>query len=202
VPRRVAILAPLALALIAGCGGGSGSAPDAPDRAAGAPEIAQQAPAAGAQAGKGEAPAAAPGAVSSGNGPSQGRKTAVEDREHQPAATAGNPCRLVTRSEAGAIVGRAVGSPVVAPQGPTCIYPSPGTRKSITLAIAALDVTAVKRASRSVIQADVAGRRAYCVDYGGLKLLVPLAGGRVLNVSAPCPIASRFAATALGRLGA
>jgi hypothetical protein len=49
---------------------------------------------------------------------------------------------------------------------------------------------------------DVSGHQAYCGKLGTQMLFVPLAGGKVLNVTAPCGVAQRLAALALPRLQA
>jgi hypothetical protein len=49
---------------------------------------------------------------------------------------------------------------------------------------------------------SVRGHAAYCGLTGAPTLIVPLANGRFLSVTAPCPLAAPLAAKALGRLGA
>ena len=128
-------------------------------------------------------------------------KPTKADKAETDTSTAGNPCRLVTRSEARAIVGGRVAAPQTAPLGPTCIYRAARVQSSVTLSVLRMDVPAATKRDRSVIQASVAGHRAYCVKAGGLKMLIPLTGGKVLSVGAPCPIAARFATRALVRVG-
>jgi hypothetical protein len=48
----------------------------------------------------------------------------------------------------------------------------------------------------------VGGHHAYCGKLGGQTLIVPLRSGQLLNVTAPCVIAERFAQAALKRLAA
>jgi hypothetical protein len=116
-------------------------------------------------------------------------------------ATAADPCRLVTRSEARSIVGAAVSKPRLGLQGPTCIYRTRRGRQPITVAVQAVPVAALARLSGGkVIHTTVAKRKALCVNYGGTKLIVPLSGGSVLTIGAPCPIGAHLAATALRRL--
>jgi hypothetical protein len=115
-------------------------------------------------------------------------------------ATAANPCRLVTRSEARSIVGAAVSKPRLGLQGPTCIYRTRRGRQPITVAVQTVPVAAIARLSGKVIHTTVARRKALCVNYGGTKLIVPLSGGSVLTIGAPCPIGAHLAATALRRL--
>jgi hypothetical protein len=124
--------------------------------------------------------------------------------EDRPAPQSGplgvNPCTLVTRTEAQAIVGGPVSKPQLGLQGPTCIYQSRRLKRTVTVALQRLSLPAVTRLTRNVVRADVAGRKAVCVNYGGLKLMVPLTSGSVLTVGAPCPMATQLAATALRRL--
>jgi hypothetical protein len=113
-----------------------------------------------------------------------------------------NPCALVTRAEAGAILGRQIAKITNAPQGPTCIYQPRGAAKnSVTLAVEAVDVAVVRKQSRVLSQVKLAGRPAYCVKLGAVKMFVALPGGRALNVTAPCQMAASFATKALARLG-
>jgi hypothetical protein len=128
-------------------------------------------------------------------------KPTKADRSETDTSTAGDPCRLVTRSEARAIVGGRVAAPQTAPLGPTCIYRAARAQSSVTLSVMRMNVASATKRDRSVIQASVAGHRAYCVKAGGLRMLVPLTGGKVLTVGAPCPIAARFATRALVRVG-
>ena len=100
-----------------------------------------------------------------------------------------------------AIVGHRVSAPKTAMLGPTCIYQAERSRQAVTLSVLHMAVAPATRNSRGVVKATVGGHRAYCVNSGGLKMLVPLSNGRVLSVTAACPIAARFAAKALARLG-
>jgi hypothetical protein len=111
-----------------------------------------------------------------------------------------DPCSLVKRSEAQSIVGGSMAKPQLGLQGPTCIYQGQRFKQPITVALQQLSLPTVTRLGRHVVHTDVAGRKAVCLDYGGLKLLVPVSTGSVLMVGAPCPIAQHLAATALRRL--
>ena len=91
-----------------------------------------------------------------------------------------NPCRLVTRAEARGIVGKAVATEL-GKQGPTCIYSSRSPRQSLTLALQPASVDELTRGQRGLIDVPLRGRKAVCVSAGGPKLLVPLAGGGVLE---------------------
>jgi hypothetical protein len=127
----------------------------------------------------------------------------VDDEVNASGAKTLDPCTLVTREEAQAIVGKSVGTPVDAPQGPTCIYSVQGAKAPVTLAVQALHFSTVKPQSqlRDRITLSIAGHSAYCGVAGTPTLIVPLSAGRFLSVVAPCPIADSFAAKALGRIG-
>ena len=119
-----------------------------------------------------------------------------------------NPCTLVTLAEARTITRGMITGRVEAPLGPTCIYRSSGVKASkthfprdITLAIEAFSNQASglkPKRSRVVI----AGHHGYCEKLGAQMVVLPLPGSQVLNVTAPCVIAQRFAAVALKRLPA
>lgn len=110
-----------------------------------------------------------------------------------------DPCSLVSRAEAQAIVGRPIGTPVDAPLGPTCIYQPAGAKSFITLKVESIDLAAIKPQIRNRTQL-IRGHTAYCGSYGQPTTFVPLAAGRVLAVTAPCAIGVRFAAAALPRM--
>jgi hypothetical protein len=127
----------------------------------------------------------------------------VDDEVNASGAKTLNPCTLVTREEAQAIVGKSVATPVDAPQGPTCVYNVQGAKAPVTLAVQALHFSTVKPQSqlRDRVALSIAGHGAYCGVEGTPTLIVPLSAGRFLSVVAPCPIAASFAAKALGRIG-
>jgi hypothetical protein len=126
----------------------------------------------------------------------------VDDEVNASGAKTVDPCTLVTREEAQTIVGKPVGNPVDAAQGPTCIYSVQGAKASVTLAVQSLHFSTVKPQSqlRDRITLSIAGHSAYCGVAGTPTLIVPLSAGRFLSVVAPCPIAASFATKALGRI--
>lgn len=132
----------------------------------------------------------------------QGVEEGPDDDFNATGAKTVNPCKLVDRSQAQAVLGRQVAPLIDAPQGPTCIYRPHGTRSSITLAVEPANFSEVKPQSqlRGRISLTIRKHRAYCGTIGGRTLILPLSGGRSLVVTAPCPQAARFAATALGHL--
>ena len=111
-----------------------------------------------------------------------------------------NPCSLVSRSEAQTITGRAVAASTEAPLGPTCIYELRGSKAVITLAVESTTLSQATNHMRDRTPIDIRTRHGYCGRLGAGMLFVPLPGGQVLNVTAPCSVAQRFATLALGRL--
>jgi hypothetical protein len=126
----------------------------------------------------------------------------IDDEINASGAKKVNPCALVSRSEAQAIVKGPVATPVDAPQGPTCLYRRKDGKGLITLAVQATNFSKVQPQStlRDRVSVTVHGHTAYCGLAGVPTLIVPLANGRFLTVSAPCPIAASFAAKALARI--
>jgi hypothetical protein len=112
------------------------------------------------------------------------------------------PCNLVTAAQATAIVGAPVQKPIEAPQGPTCIYRTRNGKSFVSVAVQASDLKKLKPHLRLRQRVDVAHRSAYCGTYGQPMLYVPLSGGRVLSVTAPCSIAKQFAIRAVRQLSA
>lgn len=183
----------LVTALLTGCGGDSSSSsspPGSPDN----PLVAQEAPGTEGTAGKGE-PAAGRGERDE----QPGYADLVKRQSRRPSSRF-TPCNLVTREQAAAIVGGPILEPVEAPQGPTCIYRSKSGDSFVTVAVQALDFDKVRRQMRDVQRFAVSDRTAYCGDYGQPTLYVPLRGGRVLSVTAPCGLARQFAVKAVPRL--
>jgi hypothetical protein len=113
-----------------------------------------------------------------------------------------NPCRLVSLAEAHTITGGSVQSASEAPLGPTCVYQLSGKEPDITLAVESAKLAQATHGMRPRRTVTVAGHTALCGRLGVQMLFVPLTGGRLLNVTAPCSIAQQFAGHALGRLEA
>lgn len=116
------------------------------------------------------------------------------------AIAAQNPCTLVSRAEAEAIVGGPIAAPQEAPLGPTCIYQPQGAEATVTLAVEAMDFAKLGSHVHNTTRARVAGHAAYCATYGETTTFVPLGGYRVLDIAAPCGVGLRFAARALPRV--
>lgn len=127
----------------------------------------------------------------------------VSHHSSSPAAPKGfNPCRLVSVSEARSITRGLVVSSVEAPLGPSCIYGGHRSRPEITLSIQTLGYSSATRRLANLKPVTVGTRRAACGRLGQPMLYVPLSRGRVLNVTAPCAVARRFATLAVSRLAA
>jgi hypothetical protein len=111
-----------------------------------------------------------------------------------------NPCAFVTKAEAERIVGARLLDPVVASQGPTCIYRNRSGQSFTTISIQAQPLERLRRQADRVRTVDVADRKAYCGVRGAPVLYLPLSRGQVLSVAAPCEIAVRLAVRATPRL--
>jgi hypothetical protein len=113
-----------------------------------------------------------------------------------------HPCSLVSISQADAITGGAVIGRVEATLGPTCIYRLGSGQSDVTLAIESMSFSQVARQMKKRSSVVVGGRRGYCGTLGTQMLFLPLPRGRILNVTAPCAQAQRFAAAALIHIAA
>jgi hypothetical protein len=111
-----------------------------------------------------------------------------------------DPCTLVSTAEAQGILGRPIVTPIEAPLGPTCIYRPAGAGNLVTLTVGSSDFAKVKPHLHNRTEQIIDGRPAYCADYGQATTFVPLAGGRILTVTAPCAVGLRFAGNAVPRL--
>lgn len=210
--RRAAILLALAPALLAGgCGSGATPPKDA-DAHAGGEATAHGGRSAARGTGGGQQSAAAIAAArASTRDIAQTPKAPVkavhplgmpDDEVNPSGANVVDPCTLVTRAQAQAIVHAPVATPVSAPQGPTCIYTPRRGPSPITLALEGRAFSKVQQSSQLQhrIAVKVSGHTAYCGVAGTPTLLLPLSQGRLLVIAAPCPIAASFAETALPRI--
>jgi len=136
-------------------------------------------------------------------GVQKARQTPSASKDDKPVLkpTGLNPCTLVSTSEAASIAGAATVA-TDAPLGPTCIYRIHGAKAAITLAVESESFSQVSRQMSHRQSVKISSRTAYCGRLGAQMLFVPLSNGRVLNVTAPCAIAQRFATLALSRLAA
>lgn len=127
----------------------------------------------------------------------------IDDEISSSAAKPPNPCALVSRAQAQSILQAAVRRPVLAPQGPTCIYVSRNSKQRVTLTLRSefgAARSAAKLADRMRVR--IGSRHAYCGVAGTPVLQMQLGPGRLMLVSAPCPIAAAFAGDALSHLPA
>jgi hypothetical protein len=213
--RHLALLVVCCVAALTACGGSS-SKPDEAATPAGqvaAPSAAidqgampadtdatsPTAPKASASKDSGTPKASRPDPISARNHTVRARHRAKNEQRGTGVAPL-NPCSLVTRAEAGAILGRPIVGLHQAPQGPTCIYEPRRAKGLVTMAIELTPFDPKKQPAGNVTRVMLRGHNAYCVKDHGLAVLVPLAAGHVLRVAAPCPIASGFASKALARL--
>ncbi|WP_028059332.1 DUF3558 family protein [Candidatus Solirubrobacter pratensis] len=181
MPLRRSCLTLLLLAGIAGCGGASH--PVAQPGTKGNPSVGKlTAPTDTGRSNEAAAPATAPaGAAGAG----------ASERSQRP-------CSLVTRSQAAAIVGTALAKPVTAPKGPTCIYRAARDKRLFSLAVPVLRFDdRFRRQLGRPQRLKVSNRPAYCATSSQPTLYIPLDGGRVLIVTAPCVKAQKLAAVAL-----
>jgi len=132
------------------------------------------------------------------------RPSFAELVDDQTNGTAGrdssNPCALVTKAEAKAIMRADLLDPLVAPQGPTCIYRDRARQSYATLAFQPRSIDVLRRQLRRAQRIEVGGRTGYCGMHGQPMLYLAAGRDRVLSVAAPCPIAARFARHAMKRL--
>lgn len=133
----------------------------------------------------------------------KGRTSSLEENEDNKTLDhLANPCRLVSASQAGSILGEPTVRPVEAPLGPTCIYQPKASKANVTLSVqsVAMGPATLHLAHRQTV--PLQGHKGVCGKLGTQMLYVPLSDGQVLNVTAPCSVAVKFASIALGRLGA
>jgi len=203
--RSLGLIALLLMAaLLAACGGQSKPKPppgspqnplvaQAPQEAVTQGRLNESAPAA-----KGAAGAGAEGAKPKADA-KPGYQKLVERQGSKPRSRF-TPCNLVTKAQAGAIVGAPQQDPLEAPQGPTCIYRSRDGKRFVTLAVQSVAFSKLKHQMHKRQQVSVSNKTAFCGMLGQPILYVPLSGSRVLSVAAPCQVARKFAARAVPRL--
>jgi hypothetical protein len=110
------------------------------------------------------------------------------------------PCSLVSETRAAQILGGPIQQPVLAPQGPTCIYRSRDGKGFVTVAVQRADIARLQRQVKHPQRFVLSGRTAYCGTLGQPVLYVALKSGRVLSIAGPCGIARQFAASAVPQL--
>jgi hypothetical protein len=113
-------------------------------------------------------------------------------------SAANSPCKLVTRREASAILGRSIRQSL-APQGPTCIFAS-SRRALVTLSVQQVRIATILKTARVVSHQRVGGRTVYCLKAGAQGTYVPLGAQGVLSITGACTTGARFARKALSRV--
>jgi hypothetical protein len=124
----------------------------------------------------------------------------TERKQKTLAPRASRPCSLVSKTQARAIVGAPILEPLQAAQGPTCIYQAKSGKPYVTVTVQTVNFVKLRKQIRNLRSIAVADRTAVCGTYGKPMLFLPVTGGRVLSISAPCGMAQRFAAKAAPHL--
>jgi hypothetical protein len=146
---------------------------------------------------------ARPSQVSNAHRAQKARSTpALVDHDGSAATATVDPCKLVTLHEAQSITNGAITGSLEAPLGPTCVYRASRAKSDVTVAVETLRPAQVARSMTGRQTVTIDGHKAYCGRLGSPMLYVVLPGARMLHITAPCPVAQRFAATALSRLAA
>jgi hypothetical protein len=125
--------------------------------------------------------------------------------DHNAPITLPNPCKLVSLSEAKTITDGAISGTAEAPLGPTCVYKlqgAKGAKGDITLALESSSLSQATKHMTRRHEITVKGRHGLCGKLGSQMVYVPVPGGQVLHITAPCGLGQQFAAFALGRLSA
>jgi hypothetical protein len=107
------------------------------------------------------------------------------------------PCKLVTRAEASAILGKGT-TASERPQGPTCVYSNAG--RTVTLVVEDNSVKQLRAGARKATKVQVDGKTGWCIKYQSTAVIVGVGGGRVLRADGPCQAGARFVAKALHRI--
>jgi hypothetical protein len=120
----------------------------------------------------------------------------------------------MTTQEVAAIIGQPVERAVVTALGPTCVY-VPGKVSArrghghqggqvhpieVTLAVTPLIFKTSTARLKNAVAFKVGGHTADCGVVGHPVAYVSLSHGRVMTITAPCPIAAQIARAALPRL--
>jgi hypothetical protein len=110
------------------------------------------------------------------------------------------PCSLVSEDEAASILEGNV-NVTEGLQGPTCIYSKHGSNLQVAVGVTeTTPLPNLRRRPDKASRVQVGDHTGWCLRYGSSSLEVPLGDGRVLDVTAPCATATRFAALALERV--
>jgi hypothetical protein len=107
------------------------------------------------------------------------------------------PCRLVTKGEATAILGKGT-TGAEHPQGPTCVFTNAG--RTVTLAVEDNSVKSLRQGARKATKVTVDGKTGWCIKYQTTAVIVGISEGRVLRADGPCQAGVRFVSKALTRI--
>jgi hypothetical protein len=129
--------------------------------------------------------------------PRKVRVTEDNDEVQSTGAKPVEPCQLVNRAEATAILGKGTKA-VERPQGPTCVYTNAG--RTVTLAVETNSVKQLRKEARKSTKVDLGGKTGYCVRYQTTAVITGISEGRVLRADGPCQAGVRFVTKALRRL--
>lgn len=129
-----------------------------------------------------------------------GRAATGSHKQRALSPSAARPCSLVSKTHAQTIIGSAIIEPLEAPQGPTCIYQTKSGKPYITLAVEKTSYARLRDQISKRRKIAVADHRGVCGTFGRPVLYMPLGNGRVLSVTGPCDLATRFAARAIAHL--
>jgi len=137
--------------------------------------------------------------ISDDDSPSAAQYPSGEENDEVSASGAEpeDPCRLVPVAQASAILGEGVQTSVGS-QGPTCIYTPKGSTPQMTVSIEETSLSSLRSHAARATRVAVGSSAGWCLGYGSSSVAVSVAGGSVLRVTGPCPLAARFAARALG----
>jgi hypothetical protein len=130
---------------------------------------------------------------------SMGQPVGKAGTEPSGMAQPAQPCRLVSESEAASILEAAV-DVSEGLQGPSCIYASRDSTEQVAVVVDNGPLSSLRNRPDMASRIQVGGRTGWCLRHGTSSVEVPLADGRVLDVSGPCAAATRFAALALDRV--
>src|SRR3954471_4921926 len=96
--------------------------------------------------------------------PSEARHPEGEETDEVSPTGAGpvEPCSLVPRNEASAILGAPV-QVTTGEQGPTCIYETAGSKRVMTLVVERISLPSLRNHASAATRVAVAGRAGWCL---------------------------------------
>ena len=115
-------------------------------------------------------------------------------------------CELVTTAQARAILGASVRAPIVASQGPSCVYRAHVKKGEnprdgfVAIAIQHRGIAEARKQLTRPRRVVVSGHAGVCGTSGQPMMFVEAPADRVLAIVGSCGTAKRFAALALARL--